>query len=348
MSTVYILGAGASHEGGVALGRHILAAAYSLWQQEDAFDPAERERVAALFAFIADVYHGGQLDLSALPDLDGLWGIVEIGARERARFGRYGGRWNPSAVRDALTSIMVHILVGCRVEYDADGQPFYTLKPLVNPYRDFVPCLEPGDTIIALNYDTLLDRALHEAGIPTDLGSDFRREPNNKTEPPLRLLKIHGSFNWLFCPTCDNIWEFAMDDVAGYALRADAQHVACPIDGTPRETIIIPPSLVKTYSNRHLDNIWAAAAETIRTAEQIVAIGYALADADIQVRYMLVQAASLNPNLSLPGHIEVVNISQRVLDGYRAYFGPVAVNARQMRFNEWLAQRRAHPVSQLM
>jgi hypothetical protein len=77
----------------------------------------------------------------------------------------------------------------------------------------------------------------------------------------------------------------------------------------------------------------------------VVAIGYALADADIQVRYMLVQAASLNPNLSQPGRIEVINISQRVLDGYRAYFGPVAVNARQMRFKEWLAQRQATPVS---
>lgn len=345
MSTVYILGAGASHEGGVALGRHILAAAYSLWQDGEAFDAADRERVAALFAFIADVYHGGQLDVSALPDLDGLWGIVEVGARERARFGRYGGRWDPAKVRDALTTIMVHILVGCRVEYDADGQPHYTLKPVDNPYRDFVACLTPGDTIIALNYDTLLDRALHEAGIPTDLGSDFYRERRNMTSPPIRLLKIHGSFNWLYCPTCDNIWEFTLDDVAGYALRANDQHVDCPIDGTPRETVIIPPSLVKTYSNRHLDNIWAAAAETIRTTDRMVAIGYALADADIQVRYMLVQAASLNPALSRPGSIEVINISQRVLDGYRAYFGPTIVHGQRNRFNEWLVQRRGTPVA---
>lgn len=344
MSTVYILGAGASHEGGVALGRHILPAAYSLWQQ-GAFDAAEQERVAALFAFIGDVYHGGQLDINALPDLDGLWGIVEIGARERARFGRFAGRWNPSIVRDALTSMMVHILVGSRVEYDQDGVSLYTLNPLDNPYRNFVPCLKPDDTIIALNYDTLLDRALHEAGVVTHLGSDFRREQPAPAIPSLRLLKIHGSFNWLYCPTCDNIWEFAMDDVAGYALRADAQHVHCPIDGTPRETIIIPPSLVKTYSNRHLDNIWSAAAETIRTAKRMVAIGYALADADIQVRYMMVQAASLNPALSQPGHIEVVNISQRVLDGYRAYFGPTAVNALQMRFREWLVREPARPVS---
>ncbi len=344
MSTVYILGAGASHEGGVALGSQILIAAYTLWQADgDAFDGAERERIARVFAFIADVFQRGELDVSALPDLDGLWGILEIGARERARFGIHSQRWNPVALRDALTSLMVHILVGCRVEYDEKRQPRYTTRPLDNPYRDFVPCLADGDTIIALNYDTLLDRALAEAGIVTDLGSQFIRETPQRNGPLVHLLKIHGSFNWLTCPTCDNIWEFALDDIASYALRADTKHIGCPIDGTPRETIIIPPSLVKAYGNRHLDNIWAAAGAALRAADRLVAIGYALADADIQVRYMLVQAASLNPHLNRPDCIEVVNTSERVLKGYQAYFGPDVVQARQMRFSEWLRQREPHP-----
>ena len=92
------------------------------------------------------------------------------------------------------------LLLFSRVLIDTtDGQPcpFQTM---------FVSNLQPGDSVISFNWDTLLDRALHRSGRwhPDDgYGLSFEALMENewrlpaKTKSEISLFKLHGSINWL-------------------------------------------------------------------------------------------------------------------------------------------------------
>ena len=88
MTTVYLLGAGASHEAGVPLSQHILPAGLELVRllERRAQDPRvvdvhpylkeltqhQAEEFRNLYAWIGDVFHGGTLEHDYLPPIDAL------------------------------------------------------------------------------------------------------------------------------------------------------------------------------------------------------------------------------------------------------------------------------------
>jgi NAD-dependent SIR2 family protein deacetylase len=64
--------------------------------------------------------------------------------------------------------------------------------------------------IVSTNYDILIDNALtlhsHEFGL--DYGIDFANATDRSYSQPeqsIKLYKLHGSLNWLYCPTCNTI-----------------------------------------------------------------------------------------------------------------------------------------------
>lgn len=70
-------------------------------------------------------------------------------------------------------------------------------------YLDFAKRLQPGDTIISFNYDTLVERALEEIGKPYRL-YPYRFQSVGKSsnvvdssyDDEIVLLKMHGSIDW--------------------------------------------------------------------------------------------------------------------------------------------------------
>src|SRR5207302_9573541 len=76
-----------------------------------------------------------------------------------------------------------------------------------NLYAKLASRLEPGDRILTLNYDTLMDSALINAGWDPAKGYGLmggknkiawrRRKPNFEARlEDVKLLKLHGSLNW--------------------------------------------------------------------------------------------------------------------------------------------------------
>src|SRR5581483_7144012 len=66
-----------------------------------------------------------------------------------------------------------------------------------------------GPQVISLNYDIIADTAMckiaqkcggNEARL--DYACDVRNEAYRIRKPYGKLLKLHGSLNWLFCPGC--------------------------------------------------------------------------------------------------------------------------------------------------
>lgn len=350
--TVYVLGAGSSAEGGVPLSTEILPVGLELLKALHAGPPADgrhpylaglgarhREAFEGVYDFIAACMQGyggpDELDAGTLPTVDELWALLELAREHRARFGGAAKGADVGRVRHALMSLLYHVLVGCRVEPGGPGLRV-SFGPRPNPYEGFVRLLGPGDAVIALNYDTLLEGALRAVGRSADYGVATDRLGASGPEAAL-VVKPHGSFNWLYCPTCGALNDFGCHDVAHVAIELDDEQCACPTDGTPREYVIVPPSLVKNYSNPHLSQLWAVAAMLLRACERVVFCGVSMADSDIYLKYLIKQATSLNPRLREgPGRLVVVNRARDDVLPYQRLFGPKAVRAVVMPFSEYV------------
>jgi hypothetical protein len=99
-------------------------------------------------------------------------------------------------------------------------------------YGALVASLQPDDTLITFNWDTLLDRALWDSGHwqpDTGYGIAFgyvldgkwRRTPRKVKKSRLRLFKLHGSTNWLIPYTA---WDFR-DGCRKMIFRPETEHV---------------------------------------------------------------------------------------------------------------------------
>jgi hypothetical protein len=383
--TVYILGAGASHDGGIPLTSEILKVGYQLVNDlserlakkteearirrekgEPAFklvSAAELDFLDSLdyghlftfskvYDFLEHVLHWNKDPLN-LPNIEELWGILEIASEKHANF-EYAAneRSNTSLeIKKALTALINYVLWGCSVSDSPQWHVIYKY-PKSNPYDDFVKNLPKERTVITLNYDTWLDTAIRSANLPIDYGSDFiPYEPEDvklkeeKSSEAVLLLKPHGSFNWLYCPTCNLIEDFGLFHVSHIPIEQGPYHeidsdLPCQYDRTMREAVIIPPSLVKRYDNPHLNNIWRRMAEELKIAEKIVFIGYSFSGADIHIKYEITQSLSVNKN-RLHGKgfsITVVNRKDETIKEYERWFGEGKIRGLTKTFSQYIAQ----------
>ena len=181
-----------------------------------------------------------------------------------------------------------------------------------NTYQTFVGlanALELPPSIISTNYDIFIDNALIEYkhfNYGTKLRYPFSTIARNNRYPirgckrpeitgqmelntgSIKLLKIHGSLNWLYCKKCDEV-----DIIVGDKLDADdLRDLYCGnISCTNRyEPLLITPTMFKNYENRIIKATWDYAEKELMSAENIVFIGYALKDEDYQIRCLLMNA----------------------------------------------------------
>ncbi len=296
-------------------------------------------------------------DPSNLPRLEELWGILELAGGKGANF-EYGANERGVTsldIKSALTSLINYVLWGCRVSDSPKWHVIYN-RPKSNHYEDFVRNLPKERTIISLNYDTELDEAIRQAKLPIDYGSNFIpfssediKLKTEKSSDAVLLLKPHGSFNWLYCPTCNRIEDFGLCHVSHIPLEQEGRGLYCKVDSdlpceydrTLREAVIIPPSLIKFYNNPHLDLIWRKMAEELRLAEEVVFIGYSFGGADIYLKHLVLQSLSTNPhrfhklkneNFS----ITVVNLSIEAIEEYANWFGKDNVHGIRKPFSEYV------------
>lgn len=141
---------------------------------------------------------------------------------------------------------------------------------------------------ISLNYDLLIDNAIADARRIVDYGITFAN-PLPPTPSPIGLYKLHGSLNWLRCPICGALTNTGSEKGAAYPTeqRQRCQAPNCDAETTP---IVIPPTFFKVMSDFHLQQIWHAAENQLRTADRIYFCGYSLPDADMHIRYLLKRA----------------------------------------------------------
>jgi NAD-dependent SIR2 family protein deacetylase len=165
------------------------------------------------------------------------------------------------------------------------------------------------DAVITFNYDLLFEREM----IPLGLGPQYFLDAATSDFPMVftnavlrvKLLKMHGSTNWIVCSRCRDRIYVRVPDEAQVAFVVGT-HV-CPVcHHTTLRPFIVPPTWNKGIEERFLRPVWAAALQELVGAGRIFIVGYSFPETDQFFKYLLGLALAQNNDLS---EIWIVNPS---------------------------------------
>lgn len=169
--------------------------------------------------------------------------------------------------------------------------------------------------VISLNWDILLDKAIFEALRIKDGGAVGEYEPigvvdycchissiasaERRIRPGLwalgakgynvKLLKIHGSMNWLQCSNCQRLFV-SFDEKVNIPNLINAKMcrhcLDCGVEATLQGSLVMP-TFLKDLSNFQIKLVWQNAAVELMEAKRLIFIGYSLPHSDFEFRQLL-------------------------------------------------------------
>ncbi len=158
-------------------------------------------------------------------------------------------------------------------------------------------------TIINLNWDLLFDSYFFGHYMKINYGyasHDLDDANDNKHKPvsSLKMLKLHGSLNWLVCSECNKKIFF----VRRYIIDGKEYDNCCCMDcgDQPLERLILPPVSAKLGEDSKYElikEIWRLARVNLIEAERIYIIGYSFPPTDSQFENFFKSSLSMNKNL---------------------------------------------------
>jgi NAD-dependent SIR2 family protein deacetylase len=320
---VFVLGAGASYGDGVPLQRDILPMLLDGGMErleQSAMGQQVKEFIEACFYVDAPARE--------FPKLGAVFGFLDYFISQRESLNARYDYEEIVLIRENLIKI-IHYIVNER----SDQQ-----SPIYRRFWEAIQRHNRNISVITLNYDTLLEQAFKPLYPETgyidycvqlmnyekhDALKEFHfwvnpREPvlaePHENPVPFKIIKLHGSLNWKYCNCCNQAllttWDRSIDldsgNFVGYTQPEQKEYeYICPVDGTEFQTLILPPSYVKTLNNPVITRLFSEASREIRAARRIVFIGYSLSDGDVHVKALFkkhlhqdVEMVVINPKSS--------------------------------------------------
>lgn len=151
----------------------------------------------------------------------------------------------------------------------------------------------PKTTIITTNYDGCIDEALLKANIKVRTALFDGQEEFGSAE----LIKMHGSINWSYCDSCQEVKEFNLlelkeafeNDFLSYAVIG-----ICKTCGGQRRPLLVPPLSFKFVMFPNLIGLWNIARRRIENAKWLFVIGYSFSEADTFIPKMIARSFTVN------------------------------------------------------
>jgi NAD-dependent SIR2 family protein deacetylase len=344
MKIAILLGAGASKSEGAPLQDRIFQEYFESLRIKRNVHHAMEGELATFFRqmFGIDVNYDN-LSAVPFPTFEETLGILDLAERRRESLKDFdleniaGNSNRIRFIRQYLVLLMAKVLA------DKLDEPKGFHKRLVENLKTEN---QLKDTIfVSTNYDILIDNALTSLypDFMLDYGVDFTNfgeggDWKQPTKNPINLFKIHGSLNWLYCPTCNSL-TLTPQEKGVIRLLTDFSNSACDVCESIIVPIIIPPTYYKDMSNVFLSVIWNKVEQSLRNIEHIVFCGYSFPDADMHIKYLLKR---IQTNRNIPFRVTVVNnhpgkvesIAKMEEDRYKRFLGK-SVNYTAMSFEEF-------------
>lgn len=307
---VYFLGAGASKQDRFPLTSELKhGIAWAILQK-----PARFEVLAAHLRYLYSVHEDAleqsgaiwtglrqratdrvQTGRTQVPDVTDLLSTLDWMIREQSSFGP-GLQGGDPAIRAAggelalVRDLVVQALCYCLGTYDDLSTATTT--------GEFLQIVGPDDSLITTNWDLLLDAARDArfGSEPQDYGTagnvvvEGGTSPRGARRP--RLLKLHGSLSWRYCPRCQRLVIDPLHHVAGEREERATCLCTCRFS-----ELIVTPGFVREYRNVHLLTIWREALLTLARAREWVFVGYSLPADDVGIRTLLLKARCVRHDL---------------------------------------------------
>ena len=296
--TVVFLGAGASCADGAPTQGQLFRD-YFLYYNDQATKTIQHEwdRELATFFLVffgIDVDDRSVVEEASFPTFEEVLGIIELADSQNESFRDWGTSHELDARKKPRLQHMHDLLVFLIAEIlDQKLRDQATHHPRLVMNLQAANWLR-NTSFISLNYDILIDNALLPAKQDYNLDLDYTIQfanfgadwNNPRPSKSLRLLKLHGSLNWLYCPTCRDI-RITPKEKGVCRLKWQPGDCLCNRCETLTVPIIIPPTYFKALSNLYLGQIWHAAERSLKECQRIIFCGYSFPDADVHVRYLL-------------------------------------------------------------
>jgi hypothetical protein len=167
--------------------------------------------------------------------------------------------------------------------------------------------------ILTLNWDTIPDFSILRNGEPSHTGVDYACYDHAldgvechlpsiflKAEGKfnIKLLKLHGSLNWLICSSCGRLFSRTQNGDRPTICFPETENCRF-CEEVELENIIITPTLVKDISQTHLKSVWHNALTDLQESGRIVFVGYSFPMADFEFRYILLKALAGRGDVSI-------------------------------------------------
>ncbi len=270
--------------------------------------------VEYLCPFVSDTFHPREEhDPDRWPDLEDLFTCIDLSANSGHHL---GNKHSPAVLRTVRRALIARTIRMFSQAYDAKkAKPDENWRALEALLTDITP---DTNAFISLNWDTVAEERMLElhAGTTIRYGGSFiparfptsgkmisTLRPKPRT-PELRVAKIHGSTNWLYCDNCRNVYWFNPQEslrIADQILSKDEwrciapkspanakEQLECPkCEGVVLSTRIATFSYRKALDFPMFHQSWNNAQQILTTAKRWAFIGYSLPAADYEFKYLL-------------------------------------------------------------
>lgn len=333
MKRVFFLGAGASKAAGMPLTNELTAGvAYSLLSKEDPREErisdyllkvhqVERTHLEAGYHYWKTTYvdrgtgasKPSKAPISQLPSIIYILSLIDVFLSEdcvvydraREHYPKQVDRRELDRIRERSIQCIAHA-------FDEISETIQPPAWLVNFVRSLS---STDDTLITTNWDILLDKA----AVKRTVNREKFRFPHTAIDygtnalcvdlyggndlicaspgDALALYKLHGSFGWLYCQRCSNLYCNPEVPIATLGFggprpntKSDADLCDCR---TKLFSLLVTPTFLKSYNNRHLGNVWASALQRLTQADEWHFVGYSLPSDDLHIRSLLIKGLGM-------------------------------------------------------
>ncbi|MFI5252681.1 MAG: SIR2 family protein [Bacteroidota bacterium] len=321
---VYIMGAGASKMLGAPLVNDFLSKANQL-RYSNRFPPQFIEIFENVFDYQAKLFESRRYLKTNLENIEVLFSILEMDFQLKS------DNQELQKVRDDLFTLIIKTL-----ELSIEDNPEW------GTYNRIIKFLAVPDnsTFLTFNYDLSIENALinNSYRIEYDLSDDIN--PAVGSGKFRRVLKLHGSANWIYCSQYMKKTNTKLEYCAIQSHDSENGEHKADCKCHLMNNLIIPPTWNKLNYTSHITSAWVNSLDAISTATHLFIIGYSFPRTDVFFDQLFLLALLQSKNLK---KIIIVNNSadmeEYLVNSYfDDYFRPKIkfINRKFEYFNEQL------------